>query len=114
SGSVIRCTGTFTNLGLIQVETGAIGSTRNSGNFSSSIDLAATPTEAGLAVTAAGFGEFGPSTFLRRGGLGGIRLSSGQAASIFSPSLKAGGAGAGTLASFGGDGGGSMVVLAKI
>lgn len=112
SGTIIRCTGTFDNEGTIVVETGNLGSDIVSGNLQNTIVPGSTSTDPGLASASAGFGEFGSNAFLRKGGLGGVRIASIDIASnIYNPGTKPGGAGAG---GGGGAGGGSLTVLAKV
>jgi hypothetical protein len=110
SGTVIRCTGTFTNNGHIIVQTGASG-----GALSGNIPLGALsniPADPGVSLRAAGSSEFGESTGGRFGGAGGVGLSAYQARHLTFPGVKAGGSGAGGIGSAGA-GGGSLVVLAR-
>jgi hypothetical protein len=111
SGTVIRCTGTFTNDGTIVVLTGAEGG-RQSG-FSGGIDGTYAPPEPGVSKRGASNGEFGDNTITRAGGLGGIGLGAAEARSIVRPGIKAGGGAGGAFATDGSAGGGSLVIRAR-
>lgn len=111
SGTVIRCTGTFTNNGTIVVETGAWGSLQN-GN-TGLLDGTYAPAEPGVSLRAASPGELGDNTVTRAGGLGGVALNAAQARSTVRPGVKAGGGAGGSYARDGANGGGSLVIRAK-
>ncbi len=121
SGTVIRCTGTFANNGMIVVQTGGAGaffsSTPLFGNTFGGVHVAG---EAGVSRRAAQSGAFGDASEDRRGGVGGLGLTAEQARTILHPGMKAGGGGgAGGSDTFlgtfntGSDGGGSLVVLCQ-
>ena len=121
SGTVIRCTGTFTNNGMVLVQTGAQGA------FVTTSPLLGTTRggvhvegESGISVRAAQSGEFGDDTADRRAGVGGQGLSAEEARTILNPGVKAGGGGGAGgsdafIGSFNGGsaGGGSLVVLCQ-
>lgn len=109
SGTVIRCTGTFTNNGTILIQSGAIGG-RNVSLDTTTIFPSYTPPHPGVSVRAASSGEAGDTTNVRVGGYEGIGLSEYQSSLIRYPGPFAGGGGAGGSSS-GGSGGGSLVVL---
>lgn len=110
SGTVIRCTGTFTNNGTITVAYGAPGG-RSVGTDATTIMSAYIPPHPGVSPRAASSGESGDSSALRTGGIGGSGLSTFQAGILRYPGPFAGGAGAGGMSATGGQGGGSLVVL---
>lgn len=110
SGTVIRCTGTFTNYGTVVVLTGAGGGSRAAGDVST-LEFASRPATGGIANLAAGNGELGDATNGRAGGLAGGGLSEFETRMSLRIGVNAGGGG-GAGASEGGSGGGSFTVLA--
>lgn len=122
SGLTIRVTGAFENAGTIVVrpyEAGGTASLRNT-SFNSRQATFGTPG-AGIARRPAGFGErVDGSNESAWGGPGGRGVASpGSASGILIPGSSGGGGGAGclwgtsgTFTSVGGDGGGTLVVLA--
>jgi hypothetical protein len=113
SGTVIRCTGSFTNNGTILVLPGTRRGRMAVGITTDSLITSYAYAEAGVSVRGAAYGEGGNSANNRSGGLGGKGLSVFEAALLRYPGTRAGGAGAGGLAFEGGGGGGSLVVLCK-
>jgi hypothetical protein len=121
SGTVIRCTGTFTNNGMVLVQTGAQGAfVTTSPLLGTSRGGVHVEGEAGISVRAAQSGELGDDTADRRAGVGGQGLTTEQARTILNPGVKAGGGGGAGgsdffLGSFNGgsNGGGSLVVLCQ-
>lgn len=114
SGSVIRCTGTFTNNGNIVVQSGAAGSRQAiEENGTDLLDGGYIPSEAGVALSSSGPGDFGFGTSPRSGGRGGLGLPAFEARSELNPGPKAGGGGGGTFGFTGHSGGGSLTVLAQ-
>lgn len=109
SGTVIRCSGTFTNNGAISVSPGASGATRVSATSS----LADAPAAPGVAAGPAGFGEPGDNTATQTGGAGGVDIDDDAAHLLVYPGPYGGGGGGTGLNGFGGRGGGSLVVLVK-
>ncbi len=114
SGTVLRCTGTFTNYGTIWVSTGAGGggTNFNGGNMPQS---GVRPADAGLSNGAAGSGSVSVNGDYAYGGLGGRGLERYEAINIVNPGRLGGGGGGATGTSFGieaGRGGGTLVVLA--
>jgi hypothetical protein len=114
SGTVIRCSGSFTNNGTITVTTGGLGasSSTNGGEFE------INPAAQGIAESAAASGEFGDNTVVRIAGRGGVAFGQLSLRDVVLPGPDAGGGGGTaveTSAAFknGGPGGGSLVVLAK-
>lgn len=110
SGAVIRCTGTFTNNGTINVSSGALGG-QNLGIDSTTIMPVHVGPHPGISARAAASGESGNTSALRTGGLGGSGLSAFQASLLRYPGPFAGGGGAGGFSAVGAQGGGSLVVL---
>lgn len=111
SGTVIRCTGTFTNNGRIVVQSGAEGGTRRS-TGSSQIATTATVPVVGISTLTASIGEVTFVQIAAFGGDGGVGLSEFETATTnFSGSVAVGSGGA-AAASAGGDGGGGFSVLA--
>lgn len=108
SGAVIRCYGTFTNLGTINVEFGA------QGGFTASDEIPVHGFERqahpGVSSGSAGYPECLDATPPQgaHGGVGGVGISRAAAALLRYPGSNAGG-GAGHY----GRGGGSLVVLAR-
>jgi hypothetical protein len=101
SGAVIRCTGTFTNNGRIEVATSEISGPQGNGP--------------GVAHLPAGNGNSGGALEDVPGGPGGVGLSSGEAVFLLLVTPAAGGAGGGQFSGMlhnGGAGGGGFVVLA--
>lgn len=123
SGTVIRCTGTFTNNGMIVVNPGALGAfvTSNPLLLGDDIGGVNTQPEAGISLRGAQTGESGDGTAFRRAGAGGVGLAAAQARTILNPGPKAGGGGGagGSDASLftsnntGNSGGGSLVLLCQ-
>jgi len=109
SGTVIRCSGAFTNEGTIVVEPGARGARRAS--RSGEIDSTLQEPHPGVSPAAAASGEFGPTGIFYFGGFAGAGLDETVARQLLRPgSFGGGGGGTGTFS--GGDGGGSFTVLA--
>lgn len=117
SGTVFRCTGTFTNNGTIVIQTSAKGAARNT--VQGTILLPAIrPAHPGITLLAAGNGEAGDSSAFRYSGSGGTGLGAVSANQIRYPGAKFGGGGGlgdllGNNTSRSGDGGGSIVVLCR-
>ena len=110
SGTIIRCTGTFTNDGIITVQSFARG---GFGAGDDATDLGAVaPPSSGISARAAGQGEFGDNSGLRNGGAGGIGLSESEARWVLNPGLLGGGGGAASDDS-GAPGGGTFIILAR-
>lgn len=110
SGTVIRCTGSFTNNGTVTVLRGASGG-RNTGIDSTTIMSAYALPHQGASSRAATSGESGDTSALRTGGFGGVGLSLFEASTLRYPGPYAGGGGGGGFSVTGGQGGGSLVVL---
>lgn len=107
SGTVIHCSGTFTNNGTIQV----IGSTTGWAAYDQTWVV-----EEGLASTPAwsGHGRDLDNTQIRYGNPGGTKMPVSEPPVLLRPPLRVGGAGgAGALCSFSASGGGSLVLIAK-
>jgi hypothetical protein len=109
SGTVIRCTGTFTNNGRIEVEPAVPGYVSGTA-ATDTIDSASAPAEPGVSLRSAGAGEFaiapGGAPNGRLGGVGGKAVSEIQARAILAPGAKGGGGA-------GGGGGGTFTVLCR-
>ena len=111
SGTVIRCTGTFTNNGTINVGTFAAGGRH--GTISSALYTVQSGSgHAGSSIAPSGDGGFGTDASNVYGGgeVGG--LVEAQARQILKPG-PAGGAGGGAGGLFGASGGGTVTVLCK-
>jgi hypothetical protein len=110
SGTVIRCSGAFTNNGTIVVQSfarGGFGLNDDPDDFG-----AFAGPNPGISSRAAGQGEFGDNTEVRAGGSGGIGLTQSEALWLLEPGLVGGGGGAATADS-GSAGGGTLTVLAS-
>jgi hypothetical protein len=113
SGTVIRCTGTFTNEGNVVVLPGVEGGLVQ-GVDTTTGDAALTPAHPGVARSAAASGEWGSSAGVRVGGNGGHGLSETEARGVLLPGFAGGGGGGGALSSgIASRGGGTLVVLAR-
>ncbi len=122
SGTVIRCTESFTNYGTVFVrqaaEGGAAGVSDPSGpDFSSTV----VPPLPGRSTRAAQTGDSGPTISMLLAGSGGIGLSEFETRTLLMPGVTVGGGGAAggmdtgsnnLSENQGADGGGSLVVLA--
>jgi hypothetical protein len=114
SGTVLRCTGTFTNNGTVQVRPLAAvgGSCYSFSPFNpSSYKFTYRPPGAGVSGSTAEGGTFGIYTDICTHGRGALGLMENEARTILMPGLVGGGGGAGAM-NIGGDGGGTLVVLA--
>ncbi|MFO0839431.1 MAG: hypothetical protein U1D55_13010 [Phycisphaerae bacterium] len=113
SGAVIRCTGTFTNNGVIDVFAAARGGRVGCNGNCDSADAVpiVQPADSGVSLSPAGMGEFGDASVQRIGGNGGRGLGQSSALLLLNPGPKGGGGGMGSSA--GGSGGGTLVVLAE-
>jgi hypothetical protein len=113
SGTVIRCTGTFTNQGGVTVLPGVDGGLIQ-GVDATTGDAPLTPAHPGVARSAATAGEWGGNANTRVGGNGGRGLSETEARGVLLPGFPGGGGGGGALSSGSASrGGGTLVVLAR-
>src|SRR5205814_1345274 len=109
SGVTIRCTGTFTNRGVIVVDSGNAAWGISVGPGSLPIVAARIgPPAIGVASMLPAVGDVGDDSILRLGGMYGKGLLELQARTVLHPGLQGGGSGAG----FVNGGGGSFTVLA--
>jgi hypothetical protein len=109
SGVTIRCTGTFTNRGVILVDNGNAAWGISVGPGSLPIVAARIGQPAiGIASMLPAVGDVGDASIARLGGMHGRGLLELQARAILRPGLQGGGSGAG----FVNGGGGSFTVLA--
>jgi hypothetical protein len=115
SGTVIRCSGTFTNNGTIDVATGSVGSNRGGGGGvdASTQGLAEAVAHPGVTRRSAGNGEIGDNNNQQSAGFGGPGLDRLQARLILMPGVNGGGGGGRGLSGSGSAGGGTIVVLAR-
>jgi hypothetical protein len=119
SGTVIRCTGTFTNNGTVAVFPAARGAQIKMTNAGGLVFPGIASAEAGISVRAAMSGQYGDNSQVRAGGVNTdpYNFSLVSAQMIRYPGVKAGGGGGATWyqggTSSGGAGGGSLVVLAR-
>jgi hypothetical protein len=113
SGTVIRCTGNFSNQGVIIVSSFAGGGSINIPSAGVSM-LSISSAAHGISSCSAAHGEYGPSSGAVKGGLTGCGIStSAQASAIVRPGAVGGGGGGGSPGSMGGSGGGTLTVLCK-
>ncbi|HXJ34509.1 MAG TPA: hypothetical protein VMS22_10810 [Candidatus Eisenbacteria bacterium] len=114
SGTVIRCTGTFTNNGTLQVGGAAEGASHFVPN-GGSIDPASRGAHPGVSPGAAMSGERAQSVSSYAGS-GGTALEPRQARRLLAPGLYGGGGGGYGSGQFGsgGTGGGSVTILAAV
>jgi hypothetical protein len=120
SGTIIRCTGTFTNNGTITVLPGAQGAEYDiDSSLTAVVDAMYHEPGAGISLCLPGHGELADSTGgSPEDGTGGCGISNLFVASfVLNPGLQGGGGGAasgnGTGNGVGGSGGGSFTVLAR-
>ena len=111
SGTVIRCTGTFTNEGTISVLTYALGG-RHGTTSAALLTTQSGAAHPGIGASSASNGAFGDNTATVPGGPEAGGLSEARARQILKPgAFGGGGGGAGRLV--GGSGGGTLTVLCK-
>lgn len=111
SGTVIRCTGSFTNNGTISVGTYAEGG-RHGTIAAGQLTAQAGAAHPGIGTSSASNGAFGTNASTTYGGGESGGLSASQARQILKPGpLGGGGGGAGFLS--GASGGGTVTVLCK-
>jgi hypothetical protein len=108
SGTVIKCTGAFTNNGTIAVSTGTSGG-QTVGSDSTTQSPANRPAGVGYSDQGAGNAEFGSSASIRSGGLGGGALDESSRYIRFA-AHNADGLGSATGA---GGGAGGVIILAS-
>jgi len=113
SGTVIRCSGTFTNNGIIRVRFAGASGGNPSGTPSGMVQPELALPHPGVGRAGAGIPEFGDDTQFRLGGSGGNGLLSMQGRFLLHPGTFGGGGGFGTFAFGGGSGGESLRVLAR-
>jgi hypothetical protein len=116
TGTVLRCSGAFTNHGTLVVKNTfaapQVGSIAASGGIYPAYQPAAT-AGLGWARVAGGNGGYGDNTAAVAGGATGFGLIARYAANILQPGPIGGGAGGSPVGSFGSAGGGSLTILAK-
>jgi hypothetical protein len=115
SGTVLRCSGTFTNSGTLAVSSsGGFGTIEVSSTAATGAPTLRVPGY-GVALGPAGAGEFGSNTINLFGGGPASGLSAGQASAIrYPPPASCGsGAGGGFFGATGGSSGGAVVVLCR-
>jgi len=114
SGSVIRCSGTFTNNGTISVSQHAYGAYISTDTPPVGTLPPISNAHPGIGVVVAGQPGFGTSGNIVEGGIVGVGLTASAAARILNPGpLGGGGGGAGINFQGGGKGGGTITVLAN-
>lgn len=115
TGTVLRCSGTFTNNGTILVTNyylgPQVGGLAASGGVLPAIEGAST-AGLGWGRIAASNGAYGTDTANVAGGFGGFALPTSAAANILRPGPIGGGAGGSPLGAYGVSGGGTITVLA--
>lgn len=116
TGTVLRCSGAFTNNGTLVVKNTfaapQVGSIAASGGIYPAYQPAAS-AGLGWARVAGGNGGYGDNTAAVAGGATGFGLTARYAANILRPGPIGGGAGGAPVGSFGSAGGGSLTILAK-
>lgn len=111
SGTIIRCTGTFTNNGTIEVKTHA-GGGKWQGFSSSHLDMSRVIPAPGIAGSIAGFGEIGDKTTDVLKGTGAEGMTEAKAKQMLRPGpLGGGGGGIGIGNTSGTAGGGTLTVI---
>lgn len=116
TGTVLRCSGAFTNEGTIVVSNSFAGPTLGGVSASGGLIPAYQPAgSAGLGWgrVGAGNGGYGDNSAAVPGGAAGFSLSTSTAANILRPGPIGGGAGGAAVGTFGGTGGGTITILAK-
>jgi hypothetical protein len=108
SGTVIRCTGTFTNNGTVVATSGAQGGVCAQYNAPNTASY--RPPSLGVALAAPLSAERGTATQVQ-GGQPGVPLNAGNARALLRPGPGAGGGGS-CGADAGGPGGGGLTILA--
>ncbi len=116
TGTVIRCSGSFTNDGTIVVSNPYLGP--QSGGIAASGGI--LPNNEGASLGGLGWGRvaassggYGSNTATVAGGFGGFGLAVNFAANILRPGPLGGGAGGAPVGSYGTSGGGTLTVLAS-
>ncbi len=116
TGTVLRCSGSFTNEGTIVVTNyylgPEIGGVPASGGMLPN-NLGASTPSLGWGRVAAGNGGYGTNLAAVAGGGVGFALPRSVAANILRPGTIGGGAGGSPVGAFGASGGGTLTVLAK-
>ena len=111
TGTIIRCTGSWTNNGTVVVRLAG-----GSGTLDGMVPFlvpAQLDAPAGFALRAAGSGESGDATQPRSRGREGLGVNPSIARFLLRPGPAGGGSGAGSLVNFGSPGGGALTVLAR-
>lgn len=111
SGTVIRCTGTFTNHGTVKVA--PLSGSGGGGYYDTGVTYSYSPPSPAINGEIAGGGEYSVFGESLGGGRGGNGVNQGEAAGILLPGLIGGGGGAGSVTATGGHGGGTLVILAQ-
>lgn len=111
SGTVLRCTGSFVNNGLMAV--GNVVSTSSSKVSAVTDWEVSSPGGASVGGSIAGTGEIGDASQIRGGGLPGFGMDPLDARGLLMPGPVGGGGGGGSHQKEGGAGGGTLVVLAQ-
>lgn len=115
SGTVIRCTGDFTNNGTLTIRGGALGGTTAADDLDpNTVTYPYRPPHPGCAPRAAANGEIAQNHGQAAGGEGGTGLWFPQdARQLLWPGIYGGGGGGSTSGDAGGRGGGSVVILVQ-
>jgi len=113
SGTVIRCTGRFENVGYIYVYGADNGGQLAATPSSNTLRAADAPASPGISIRAAGNGEIGGAAADLTGGLGGAGIQVGSMGGItFRPPSTLGGGGGASIGK-GGSGGGVLTILVE-
>jgi hypothetical protein len=114
SGTVIRCTGNFTNNGTLNVITGAGGGfTDDAAVDGDTLTFIYQPPHPGWSPRLPTNGEVAANFGKATGGLGGSAIPPGGAVQLLQPGIYGGGGGANSTIGAGGSGGGALVVLVQ-
>lgn len=114
SGTVLRCTGSFTNNGTILVGNYAIGAFIGTSAATAGTTTQLAPASAGISPSIASQGAFGTSAGILAGGTSGIGMAtffSLTGYTVLHPGPNGGGGGGAGFAGGGGGGGGTLSVL---
>lgn len=112
SGTVIRCSGTFTNNGTIATQIHAAGAYLFAASSSSTLYPALASAGPGSSVAIGSQGEFGSGAVA--GGIAGVAIPTAGAAQLLHPGPNGGGGGGANFSgSGGGQGGGTITILSS-
>jgi hypothetical protein len=111
SGTVIRCKGSFSNLGVIQVLSDSSGGSFDSLSTVLTVPSSSSPGD-GIVASHASAGEYGSNSVMLYGGRGGRPFGELYLKGLLKLSVFGGASGGAGLNATGGAGGGTLTVLA--